>query len=977
MAQRNVQFNLDFNVENLNTIGALEDELQAINKQLEYVDINSDAFKNLSKQAQAVDGKLRQVNTSLDGVTSSERSDSVKKLSEGLVGGFAAAASASVLFGDQTSEAMQKAIQKAGALFVAADGIDKIFKALEGSNIKALKSTVAGFKKSALAAKAFATTTKGALISTGIGALVVAIGLIIANFDKLKEVVKKNAKAIKKSLMIFMPPIWLIIKGVELIKEKFGDLQNLIASVGAFIGKLFKFDGTGLKGATDEFEKQLVIEKELDSLRDDYNEKITETTKEYDQQLELLGLQGDKQQEILDLEIERNQAIVDNLSEQKALGKLKKEELESLEKAVFELKKLEIRQTNLNKKNAEALATEQAKLKAVNATAAAAKKKVEADAVAAELEKAKLQREIQLEALTNRMAQVQEKINGILFNEEMAMEMLNQKTREKVRLSEIQIQQLSLINEEVEGLFGSEIQTVKAMEDFIRKADEATNAAAAIKPPTEDSLALVEIMKGLVGEYNKQRDAMVAVNELTATYTDNNTENKGIILFLSAEQRNQLATLQSQLNVAKEVAAQRADVLDALVKEQEITIATNDKLDQRLRQSLTYLEKQKSMAENDADKLAAEAEINEVQRERQRLLIKTAEAENVIVRATQESYTLQEDVNGIIKQQQILIGESAKVYQTKWEKANLEVQKFLNVTWKDIGTNIQKVFESGSGKMLLDFADAAAMLADSMAALAQTNLDNQTKALDEWYDANADRLEELAELKEEYADEEADLNDLLKDAEGDRYNDLMSQIKAVQALEAVRAAEEKKLANEEIAQQNAIEQARYEADQAAKKAAIVNAAIQGALAVIKALPNLILAGLTGAAVGVGIAAIAKQKVVPAKIIPPIAAEGGLLDGKSHASGGVNVNAEGGEFVTNKAATRAFLPLLDSINAAGKQMAEGGVIGQSNPATPAGQTELIDYERLADTFSKKPMFVSVVEFQDVQNRLQVVESRSSI
>jgi hypothetical protein len=206
----------------------------------------------------------------------------------------------------------------------------------------------------------------------------------------------------------------------------------------------------------------------------------------------------------------------------------------------------------------------------------------------------------------------------------------------------------------------------------------------------------------------------------------------------------------------------------------------------------------------------------------------------------------------------------------------------------------------------------------------------------------------------------------------------MSQIKAVQALEAVRAAEEKKLANEEIAQQNAIEQARYEADQAAKKAAIVNAAIQGALAVIKALPNLILAGLTGAAVGVGIAAIAKQKVVPAKIIPPIAAEGGLLDGKSHASGGVNVNAEGGEFVTNKAATRAFLPLLDSINAAGKQMAEGGqVLGQSNPATPAGQTELIDYERMADAIAARPQFVSVVEFNEVANRLKVVESRSSI
>ena len=47
MAQRTVQFNMDFNVENLNTIGALEEELAKINAELKDIDVNSDAFKDL------------------------------------------------------------------------------------------------------------------------------------------------------------------------------------------------------------------------------------------------------------------------------------------------------------------------------------------------------------------------------------------------------------------------------------------------------------------------------------------------------------------------------------------------------------------------------------------------------------------------------------------------------------------------------------------------------------------------------------------------------------------------------------------------------------------------------------------------------------------------------------------------------------------------------------------------------------------
>lgn len=49
-------------------------------------------------------------------------------------------------------------------------------------------------------------------------------------------------------------------------------------------------------------------------------------------------------------------------------------------------------------------------------------------------------------------------------------------------------------------------------------------------------------------------------------------------------------------------------------------------------------------------------------------------------------------------------------------------------------------------------------------------------------------------------------------------------------------------------------------------------------------------------------------------------KGGLIEGPRHSNGGVNINAEGGEFVMNRAATQAFLPVLEQMNSIGRPQA---------------------------------------------------------
>ena len=46
------------------------------------------------------------------------------------------------------------------------------------------------------------------------------------------------------------------------------------------------------------------------------------------------------------------------------------------------------------------------------------------------------------------------------------------------------------------------------------------------------------------------------------------------------------------------------------------------------------------------------------------------------------------------------------------------------------------------------------------------------------------------------------------------------------------------------------------------------------------------------------------------------AEGGMIDGPSHAQGGVNINAQGGEAVMTKGAVLRFGPLLSQLNQMG-------------------------------------------------------------
>jgi hypothetical protein len=102
------------------------------------------------------------------------------KALQGVAGGFAAVQGAQALFGNESKELEKQLLKVQGAIALT-EGINSILEAEDSFK------NLGTFIKGGLS-KAFGSLRQ-AIISTGIGALVVAVGLLIANFDKVKKVV--------------------------------------------------------------------------------------------------------------------------------------------------------------------------------------------------------------------------------------------------------------------------------------------------------------------------------------------------------------------------------------------------------------------------------------------------------------------------------------------------------------------------------------------------------------------------------------------------------------------------------------------------------------------------------------------------------------------------------------------------------------------------------------------------------------------
>jgi len=264
--------------------------------------------------------------------------------------------------------------------------------------------------------------------------------------------------------------------------------------------------------------------------------------------------------------------------------------------------------------------------------------------------------------------------------------------------------------------------------------------------------------------------------------------------------------------------------------------------------------------------------------------------------------------------------------------------------------------------------------------------------------AQQDRIN--AELKNETKKLEKQKTQELKDLETKRKKGLITEAKYEEEKEKIDQKYEA-----------ATLQLQKEAFEKNKKLQIASALMSGAGAVINALNTqpfwlgIVMAALASILVGIQVANIKSQEFVGAR--------GGLIDGKSHAEGGVTftsgqsrIELEGGEGVINKrtmqskdivsvtGTPRQIASKINSMNGYGVSFSSGGFIGSRTvprwaaggiaPApVPSGAT--IDMEKFARMIiegvttgvtkgvNDKRVYVVETDVTEVQNRVKVIES----
>lgn len=180
MAVKNVKVNIDIN-NNLKSVEDLKLELRALEAEFETVSVGSSKFNELGNQIKKTRNQLKDIEAQFEGLDKEQRATALVDTFQGLVGAVGAVSSAFIAFGGE-SKAIEDAEKKLLGVIGVVNGLRDVSNSLVaagkllGPTFTSIGSQIqAGFTAGATGAQTF----KAALISTGIGAFVVAVGLLV------------------------------------------------------------------------------------------------------------------------------------------------------------------------------------------------------------------------------------------------------------------------------------------------------------------------------------------------------------------------------------------------------------------------------------------------------------------------------------------------------------------------------------------------------------------------------------------------------------------------------------------------------------------------------------------------------------------------------------------------------------------------------------------------------------------------------
>lgn len=742
----------------------------------------------------------------------------------------------------------------------------------------AMNAAAVATSKTSLAMKIL----RGAVISTGIGALVVALGSLIAYFTSTQEGIDKVNKVLTPLKVLFQT-LWGVVQNVGKVMvgafqaawqpiKKAGELIGtfLITPLKQVIGVvkgLSKVITGDFEGAREEVKKptqDLVNKaKEMGKAASDANGKFSELGGEMKniagnikatmdeaikrgQRIEEIGVklassEADfvKQSEALKLEFaEQNQIARDTsktISEREAAAKKSIEIQKQINKLVTDRNNLEIERMELQQQSNDTSDAERADLE---------RKKAENNKAKAE--------QIQSEIAQTKV------LNSINKDREAKNKDALDKARKRLE------EELKWQKEAIEDYVKTNSAVAKSLQERLDIEEKGMR----------DRLAILETekTKGLI----KQRDYEKQKRDIEQEFLKVKTE-------LSIEAVKKEAEQYEMLN---------ADKFD-----------TEEALQEAIYQKkVEALEKEKMLKQE-----ARDWDYNAEEEHQEKL---------------QE---LKADYQGKLQE--------LKAQQAKEDENNRNIQKEAEKAQRDF-----------------DFADKLMTL--------------QEQGATEW-EIEAEQLRQKHEKEREELNENLANNKISHEMYYNQLN-LLIRKQAKEELDLKKKTEESKLAlTQSVLGQ--IKGMTGEHTALSKAAAIAEATINTYLGVSKAISMGMPMGAIPAAITLATGMANVQKIMSTEADKYEA--GGLIVGKSHASGGVpftvagrgGFEAEGGEYIINKRATAMYFPVLEAINKSAGYgsynpvyMAAGGVIKQPTPVQTDIKELKIDFDKMMNAIREGAM-----------------------
>ena len=217
---------------------------------------------NAAKRAAELKDRIGDAKALTDAFNPDAKFKAVASSLAGVAGGFSALQGAMALFGNENKD-VEKALLKVNAAMALSQGLQAVGESVDSFRQlgAVIKSTTAfqelnnaATKTATFVQKAFGVATvetstgfkvlKGAIVATGIGALVIALGLVINNFDAISDWIKKS-------------PLGALAKGVGDLVTQFTDFIGVTSEAERNLNKL----SVANKRANEDIENRIKVLK--------------------------------------------------------------------------------------------------------------------------------------------------------------------------------------------------------------------------------------------------------------------------------------------------------------------------------------------------------------------------------------------------------------------------------------------------------------------------------------------------------------------------------------------------------------------------------------------------------------------------------------------------------------------------------------------------------------------------------------------